>query len=88
MKRSLEELKNDITNLDITDDKKIEILENIVDSFPNAEDEQNNELEEYKRKFEDLQKKYIERFKKSSVEKPTVTDSIIEEKKFVDIKNI
>lgn len=86
MKRSLEELKSDITNLDISDEKKIEILENIVDSFPETE-EKDSEIEEYKSKFEELQKKYIERFKESSVEKPSISEKTIETK-LIDVKSI
>lgn len=68
----------------LTDDDKIELMEDITDSFVETE---NTENSEYKTKYEELKKKYKERFMDSGKEKK---DEIIteDEKKEIDIKEI
>ena len=68
----------------LTDDDKIELMEDITDSFVETE---NTENSEYKTKYEELKKKYKERFMDSGKEKK---DEITteDEKKEIDIKEI
>lgn len=98
---SKEDFKKKIDTLEITDDKKIEILEDIDDSWT---DDVN---EEYKARYEaekkemessiamleaeaaDLKARYKERFFNSgSVENKEYIAEDIEEKKIIDVKEI
>lgn len=66
MKLSKEELKNKVSELGIDDDVKISLLEDIEDSFTDVvEDDSRVSREEYddmSMKYEDMKKRYIERF--------------------------
>ena len=66
MKLSKEELKEKVSNLEIDDDLKIGLLEDIEDSFGEiVEDDSRVSREEYddmSMKYEDMKKRYIERF--------------------------
>lgn len=91
---SKEDFKKKIDTLEISDDKKIEILEDIEDSWT---DDVN---EEYKARYEaekkemeasiaNLKAKYKERFFNSdSVENKEDITEDIEEKKVIDVKEI
>lgn len=78
-------------------DLQMELLEDITDSFDNKEemiskskyDEMIVERDLYKKKYDDLQNKYISRFSDSGtkpVELPKSEED--EEKKIIDIKSI
>lgn len=66
MKLSKEELKAKVSELGIEDDVKISLLEDIEDSFEApVEDDSRVSREEYddmSMKYEDIKKRYIERF--------------------------
>lgn len=66
MKLSKEELKAKVSELGIDDDVKISLLEDIEDSFEQVvEDDSRVSREEYddmSMKYEDIKKRYIERF--------------------------
>lgn len=66
MKLSKEELKAKVSELGIDDDVKISLLEDIEDSFEMpVEDDSRVSREEYddmSMKYEDIKKRYIERF--------------------------
>ena len=66
MKLSKEELKAKVSELGIDDDVKISLLEDIEDSFETpVEDDSRVSREEYddmSMKYEDIKKRYIERF--------------------------
>lgn len=66
MKLSKEELKEKVSNLEIDDELKIGLLEDIEDSFEEqVEDDSRVSREEYddmSMKYEDMKKRYIERF--------------------------
>lgn len=66
MKLSKEELKAKVSELGIDDDVKISLLEDIEDSFSDVvEDDSRVSREEYddiNMKYEDMKKRYIERF--------------------------
>lgn len=97
---SKEDFKKKIDTLDISDDKKIEILEDIEDSWT---DDVN---EEYKARYEaekkemeaniasleaetaNLKAKYKERFFNSTPQETVNEDVIEEDKKIIDVKEI
>lgn len=86
MKLSKEELKKKIDEMEIDDERKIELLEDVEDSFEVSETD-NSELEEIKRKYEELKAKYRARFFDSDSDIEEKEDDI-EEKEVVDIKEI
>lgn len=96
MKRSKEELKNRVNELIEDNDIAIQLLEDIEDSFVDSEN--NQDYEELKSKYDELQKKYRERFtevktedKKEDKKEDKTEDNKIEEvdeKEVVDIKEI
>lgn len=63
MKLSKEDLISKINGLEIDDNVKIELMEDVTDSFEVSETD-NTELEEVKAKYEELKTKYKERFLK------------------------
>ena len=65
MKLSKEELSAKINDLDIDEEIKVSLMEDIADSIEvSSESEDNGELEELKIKYESLREKYKERFLK------------------------
>lgn len=93
MKLSKEELKQKVTDLVDDDEKSIELLEDIEDSFvENIDNDTSTELEETKKKYEDLKKKYKERFlngkEKDEKEEKEEDEEELTEKKYIDIKEI
>lgn len=69
---------------DIGDDTKIELMEDITDSF----DVESSENSEYKNKYEELKEKYKERFLNSSKKDEKEDVEGLEEKKEISIKEI
>lgn len=85
MKMSKDELISKINNLEIDDNIKIELLEDVTDSM----EVDNTELEEIKSKYEELKKNYIERFLKGDETKTEeVTEDEEEEKEVIDVTEI
>ena len=88
MKLSKEELISKINGLEIDDNAKIELMEDVTDSFEVSETD-NTELEEVKTKYEELKTKYKERFLKGDDKKDEEEkDDEMEEKEVVDVKEI
>lgn len=90
MKLSKEELIEKVNGLEIDDEVKISLLEDITDSFEIAEPD-NSELEDIKSKYEELKTKYKERFLKGSeeTEEDEKEDSEeLKEEEVIDIKEI
>lgn len=90
MKRSKEELKNRVNELITDNDIAIELLEDIEDSFVESSENDYNDL---KSKYDELQKKYRERFTEVKTEEKTEDKSEdkteeVDEKEVVDIKEI
>lgn len=90
MKRSKEELKNRVNELITDNDIAIELLEDIEDSFVESSENDYNDL---KGKYDELQKKYRERFTEVKTEDKTEDKSEdkteeVDEKEVVDIKEI
>lgn len=93
MKLSKEELSAKINDLDIDEEIKIGLMEDIADSIENSETSDNGELEELKIKYESLREKYKERFLKSDVEveekeEEKEDDEELKEEEVIDVKEI
>ena len=93
MKLSKEELSAKINGLDIDEEIKIGLMEDIADSIENSETSDNGELEELKIKYESLREKYKERFLKSDVEveekeEEKEDDEELKEEEVIDVKEI
>lgn len=95
MKLSKEELSAKINDLDIDEEIKVSLMEDIADSIEvGSETEDNGELEELKIKYESLREKYKERFlkgndeteEKEDVEKED--DDELKEEEVIDVKEI
>ena len=84
MKMELEEFKKKVNGYNIDDDIKIELLEDLTDSFSD-----NAVKDEYKEKYFELREKYKNRFLNSEDVEDT-SDTEVEDvtKKIVDIKEI
>ena len=93
MKLSKEELISKINGLEIDDNVKIELMEDVTDSMEVAPEVDNTELEEVKAKYEELKTKYKERFLKGDevatetevVEKEEVEEDEEEPRKYEDL---
>lgn len=95
MKLSKEELSAKINDLDIDEEIKVSLMEDIADSIEgSSETEDNGEFEELKIKYESLREKYKERFlkgndeteEKEDVEKED--DDELKEEEVIDVKEI
>lgn len=93
MKLSKDELISKINGLEIDDNVKIELMEDVTDSMEVAPEIDNTELEEIKTKYEELKTKYKERFLKGDETKEEEKeekkdDEELEEKEIIDVKEI
>lgn len=94
MKLSKEELSAKINELDIDEEVKISLLEDIADSVDvETEPQENGELEELKIKYESLRERYKERFLKGSdeteeKEDEEKEDDELKEEEVIDVKEI
>lgn len=92
MKLSKEELSAKINDLDIDEEIKVSLMEDIADSIEGrSETEDNGELEELKIKYESLREKYKERFLKGEEkedEPEEKEDEELKEEEVIDIKEI
>lgn len=90
---SAEELSGRINELELDDDVKISLMEDITDSITPEESEELSslkaEVEKTKAEYEELKEKYKSRFLKAveSEEKEDVEEDL-EEKEVIDIKEI
>lgn len=92
-KFSAEELSSRINDLELDDDVKISLMEDITDSISPDESEELASLKEDISKkdaeLEELKAKYKERFLKASDDKEEVEEKEdLEEKEVIDIKEI
>lgn len=95
MKLSKEELSAKINDLDIDEEIKVSLMEDIADSIEvSSESEDNGELEELKIKYESLREKYKERFLKGNDEteekedEEKEDDDELKEEEVIDVKEI
>ena len=90
MKLSKDEIKEKINGYEIDDNVKIELMEDVTDSFENSVD--TSETDELKAKYEELKQKYKDRFLKGEeTEKETKDETDnpeMEEKEVIDVKEI
>ena len=93
-KFSAEELSERIDGLDIEDEIKIALMEDITDSVSPDESEEltslKAEVEDLKAKYEDVKAKYKERFLKAveSDDKEDEVEEELEEKEVVNVTDI
>lgn len=94
-KYSAEELSSRINELDLDDEVKISLMEDITDSISNEESEELSklkaEVEKAHADYEDLKEKYKSRFLKAVEEvedNSEEKDEEIEEKEIIDVKEI
>lgn len=93
-KYSAEELSNRVNELELDDDVKISLMEDITDSVtPDESEELANlkaEVEKTKADYEELKEKYKARFLKAveTEEKEEVKDDDLEEKEVIDVKEL
>ena len=94
-KYSAEELSSRLNDLELDDEVKISLMEDITDSVSPDESEElatlKAELEKVKADYEELKEKYKARFLKaveSEEVKEEVEDEDLEEKEVIDIKEI
>lgn len=93
MKLSKEELKQKISdNITDNDDLVIELLEDIEDSMEENSIQDNSELKDLKGKYDELKRKYKERFlsgkEKDPEDEKDEKDEGLEEKEVIDVKEI
>lgn len=91
MKLSKEDLIKKINEKAIDEDIKVELIEDVSDSFEVAEvvEDKTEELEEMTRKYEELREKYKERFLSGSdVEEEKSEEEGLKEEEVVDVKEI
>jgi len=79
MKLSKDELISKINGLEIDDNVKIELMEDVTDSMEVTPEVDNTELEEVKAKYEELKTKYKERFFLKGDEVATETEVVEKE---------
>ena len=92
-KMSKDELISKINGLEIDDNVKIELMEDVTDSMEVAPEVDNTEIERLKAENEDLRTKYKERFLKGNDTKDEEKedkkdDEELEEKEIIDVKEI
>lgn len=93
-KFSAEELSSRINDLELDDDVKISLMEDITDSVSPDESEElasvRAELEKAKADYEELKEKYKARFLKAveTEEEKEVKDEDLEEKEVIDVKEL
>lgn len=95
-KYSAEDLSSRINDLELDDEVKISLMEDITDSVSPDESEELSslkaEIEKVKAEYEDLKQKYKERFLKAAeveeVKEEVKEDEELEEKEVIDIKEI
>ena len=92
-KYSAEELSSRINDLELDDDVKISLMEDITDSVSPDESEElasvRAELEKAKADYEELKEKYKARFLKAvESEEEEVKDEDLEEKEVIDVKEL
>ena len=90
MKLSKDELISKINGLEIDDNVKIELMEDVTDSMEVSSEIDNTELEEIKTKYEELMTKYKERFLKGEENEDDKKEEVdeMEEKEVIDVKEI
>lgn len=92
-KYSAEELSSRINDLDLDDDVKISLMEDITDSLSSDESEElaglKAEIEKAHTDYEDLKEKYKARFLKAvESDEEEKTEEDLKEKEVIDVKEL
>ena len=91
-KYSAEELSSRINDLELDDDVKISLMEDITDSVSTGESEEltslREEMEKLKSEYEELKEKYKARFLQAVETEEEVKDDDLEEKEVIDVKEL
>lgn len=96
MKKSLDELLNDVKSIEMSDDVRVKLLEDLSDSFEPGESTVDLEnfvdkstFDELTNNYNDLQKRYIARFGEKVTEEPKDSDEeLLKDKTVIDIKEV
>lgn len=91
MKISKDELIKKINEKVMDEDVKIELMEDVTDSFEvekETDSEDTQRIEELEEKYKNLQEKYKQRFLKGEEKDETDESEEYEEKEIVDVKEI
>lgn len=89
-KLSSVELSNRINDLEIPEDVKISLIEDVTDSVDSSSllEERDKQIETLTTKYNDLEKKYKLRFLSSDDKKEETDSEGLEEKEVIDVKEI
>ena len=93
-KYSAEELSSRVNELDLDDEVKISLMEDITDSVSTGESEEltslREEMDKVKSEYEELKEKYKSRFLQAveTEEAKEVKDEDLEEKEVIDVKEL
>lgn len=96
MKKTLDELLNDVKSIEMSDDVRVKLLEDLSDSFEPGESTvdlekfvDKSEFDELTNNYNDLQKRYISRFGEKVAEEPKDSDEeLLKDKTVIDIKEV
>lgn len=88
MKLSKDELKEKINTLEISEELKVDLLEDIEDSVDITEEVDNTALDEMTKKYDELLQKYKERFLEKKEDTEDEEDEEVKEEEIIDVKEI
>ena len=93
MKKSKEELKKKVDELEISEDAKITLLEDIEDSVEKEEVQKEEtvlkvEYDKVLKELEEIKRKYKERFLSGDAIPERTEDEDLKEEKIIDVKEI
>ncbi len=96
MKKTLDELLNDVKSIEMSDDVRVKLLEDLSDSFEPGESTVDLEkfvdkstFDELTNNYNDLQKRYIARFGEKVADEPKASDEeLLKDKTVIDIKEV
>lgn len=96
MKKTLDELLNDVKSIEMSDDVRVKLLEDLSDSFEPGESTvdlenfvEKSTFDELTNNYNDLQKRYISRFGEKVAEEPKDSDEeLLKDKTVIDIKEV
>lgn len=96
MKKTLDELLNDVKSIEMSDDVRVKLLEDLSDSFEPGESTvdlekfvEKSTFDELTNNYNDLQKRYIARFGEKVAEEPKASDEeLLKDKTVIDVKEV
>lgn len=96
MKKTLDELLNDVKSIEMSDDARVKLLEDLSDSFEPGESTvdlekfvEKSTFDELTNNYNDLQKRYIARFGEKVDDEPKDSDEeLLKDKTVIDVKEV